>query len=315
MCTSIEENKPAMKNKYKFCKFPVLGFLVGLGFLSSYNIRAQIDPQLSLYRLNPQVINPAHVASLEGSEFNLQHRSQWSGLDGAPKTFAAGLSFKLKSPWGLSTQFFQSQFGPLRASSIAQDLAYRIKLSNRWALNGGIRMSLANINVNFGDVRLINQNDPSFTENIASGTKANLGWGIKLAKSNDGLFLMLGQPRVFNYSFENSNGTLQGPSYFNALLGGRINLSDKVQLSPNTLAQFASNGPLVFDVNLIIHLMHRLDLGMGYRQKQHLGYRFGINLNRMYLAYVYEIPQQGLNYLGSANHEFGLKFLMNKQNR
>jgi len=56
-------------------------FLFGL-----LGVSAQQDPQYTQYMYNTQVVNPGYAGSKEVLSFGALMRSQWVGLDGAPKT-------------------------------------------------------------------------------------------------------------------------------------------------------------------------------------------------------------------------------------
>jgi len=59
--------------------------LVVLSFLSN-QAHAQQDPQYTHYMYNHSNINPAYAGSTEGLQLFGLYRTQWVGLDGAPKT-------------------------------------------------------------------------------------------------------------------------------------------------------------------------------------------------------------------------------------
>ena len=54
--------------------------------LGSFSGNAQQDPQYTQYMYNTQVVNPAYAGSRDVLSFGLLYRTQWVGLDGAPKT-------------------------------------------------------------------------------------------------------------------------------------------------------------------------------------------------------------------------------------
>src|SRR5690625_2283184 len=71
--------------------------LYGLLFLwSSTWMFGQQNPQYTQYMYNTQVINPAYTASKESFSAGLLYRTQWVGLDGAPKT----ATFSADTPLG-----------------------------------------------------------------------------------------------------------------------------------------------------------------------------------------------------------------------
>jgi hypothetical protein len=71
-----------IKTKSKMIK-QIIGLFVALLTLS---VSAQQEPQFTQYMYNPSQINPAYSGSAGyATSFGL-YRTQWVGLDGAPKT-------------------------------------------------------------------------------------------------------------------------------------------------------------------------------------------------------------------------------------
>ena len=65
-------------------------FATSLIMFLSWAVSAQQEPQYTQYMYNPSQINPAYSGSMGyASVFGL-YRTQWVGLDGAPKTANLG---------------------------------------------------------------------------------------------------------------------------------------------------------------------------------------------------------------------------------
>uniref|UniRef100_UPI0039AF6E50 type IX secretion system membrane protein PorP/SprF n=1 Tax=Myroides odoratus TaxID=256 RepID=UPI0039AF6E50 len=60
--------------------------LVSLGLLFAQQVSAQQDPQYTQYMYNPASINPAYSGSVDHLQLFGLYRTQWVGLDGAPRT-------------------------------------------------------------------------------------------------------------------------------------------------------------------------------------------------------------------------------------
>ena len=70
--------------------------LVILTLLIAFNINAQQDPQYTQYMYNTVAINPAYAGNRGVTSIVGLHRSQWVGLEGAPRT----QSLSIHSPIG-----------------------------------------------------------------------------------------------------------------------------------------------------------------------------------------------------------------------
>src|SRR5882672_9984639 len=53
------------------------------------NAVAQQDPLYSQYLNNPFVLNPAYAGLTDNLNLSISYRSQWTGLEGSPKTVNA----------------------------------------------------------------------------------------------------------------------------------------------------------------------------------------------------------------------------------
>jgi hypothetical protein len=63
-----------------------IGMMLLVVFISVNSLNAQTEPMYSQYMFNMSAINPAYVGSRGAVNLNYFGRSQWSGIEGAPKT-------------------------------------------------------------------------------------------------------------------------------------------------------------------------------------------------------------------------------------
>ncbi|WP_370576682.1 PorP/SprF family type IX secretion system membrane protein, partial [Myroides sp. WP-1] len=83
-------------------------FGISLGLLAcfSHPMQAQQDPQYTNYMYNHGNINPAYAGSREGLAVFGLYRTQWVGLEGAPKTATLSVDSPLgRSGLGLGVNF------------------------------------------------------------------------------------------------------------------------------------------------------------------------------------------------------------------
>ena len=99
----------------------ILVLVVLLFASSSYG---QQDPQYTQYMYNPLVINPAYAGNRGVTSILLLHRSQWVGLDGAPRT----QNLSVHSPIGLGKvglgfSLVNDALGPARETNFSGDFS------------------------------------------------------------------------------------------------------------------------------------------------------------------------------------------------
>ncbi len=287
----------------------------------STQMNAQIETMYSLYRFNPQILNPSHAGSSANSEMILMYRNQWVGVEGAPRNFGVSGNIKWGEKKGLGIGALVDEAGPVRSTIVSADFAYHVKLNEKWNLDGGIRAGMANISLNFSQIRLVNPNDNLFAGDRSTGIQPNLGWGIRLAKKDDGFFVSLSQPRVLKYDFGTYNGAFKDVAYYYAMAGTKLRLGGQVETSnglrprvtlyPSVLFRMATNVPLSYDVNLTANLKDKLDVGLSYRKEDSYGFRLGVQATKkIYVGYVFELPISEVRKASSQTHEMALRFFI-----
>lgn len=271
--------------------------------------QAQLESMYSLYRFNPQVINPSQSGSTANSEFILINRQQWMGMEGSPQTVSLTGNIKYGQNKGIGIVLINDQAGPVKTATIAGDFAYHIKLSQDWNLSGGVRLGMSSMSVNFSALRLVSTVDPLFQGDRSTGMKTNTGWGIKLSKGQDGLFFSIAQPRVLNYDFGAQNGAYKDVAYYYAMAGTKVKLNDLVNLYPSALARLSPDAPTTWDVNVTANISNKFDVGASLRSQDSYGARIGVQVSpKLYMGYVYEVPTSALSKMASNTHEIALRF-------
>ena len=295
--------------------------LIFFVLLLSTSLQAQIENMYSLYRFNPQILTPVQAGSTANSEMILMYRNQWVGIEGAPRNLGFSGNFKWGQKKGLGFTALLDEAGPVRSTLLGADFAYHVKLNENWNLDGGIRMGMANIALNFSQIRLVNSNDNLFAGDRSTGIQPNLGYGIRIAKKDDGFFFSFSQPRVLKYDFGTYSGAFRDVAYYYAMAGTKIGLGGKMEtpnglrsrvtLYPSVLFRLATDVPLSYDVNLTANLKGKLDVGLSYRREDSYGLRLGVQATKkIYLGYVFELPISEIRKASSQTHEMAIRFFI-----
>jgi type IX secretion system PorP/SprF family membrane protein len=295
--------------------------LIFFVLLFSTSVQAQIENMYSLYRFNPQILTPVQAGSTPNSEMILMYRNQWVGIEGAPRNLGFSGNFKWGQKKGLGFTALLDEAGPVRSTLLGADFAYHVKLNENWNLDGGIRMGMANIALNFSQIRLVNSNDNLFAGDRSTGIQPNLGYGIRIAKKDEGFFFSFSQPRVLKYDFGNYSGAFRDVAYYYAMAGTKIGLGGKVEtpnglrsrvtLYPSVLVRLAADVPLSYDLNLTANLKGKLDVGLSYRRQDSYGLRLGVQATKkIYLGYVFELPISEIRKASSQTHEMAIRFFI-----
>ncbi len=286
-------------------------------FLGGHVVSAQIESMYSMYQINPIVSSPAFaglVANGAKGEFVAINRQQWIGVQGSPRTSLMTGNYQLKPKIGIGAILATDQAGPLRITSVSGDLAYSVRLNEDWKMNGGLRLSLASVYIDYAGLTAIDINDPYIQVNKSTGLKPNTGWGLYFAHRG-GSFLSVSQPRVLTYDFGNLSGAFKDVSYFYLQVGTVLQAAPGIRINPSLMARLASSTPFSWDANVIVNLQEKVDVGLIYRDKISYGARLGVPFSKkVYVAYTGEFPLATLNAFGVQTHELALKIsLFEKQ--
>ena len=140
---------------------------------------AQQDAQFTNYMYNTLSFNPAYAGSRGTTSIYLSQRSQWIGLEGAPKTNSLSYHVPIgSSNLGLGLSILNDEIGPVLENMISLDVSYSIKTSYGYNLAFGLRASAHMLNVNFNKLNIFNPGDVLAQNNINNRISPNIGFGM-----------------------------------------------------------------------------------------------------------------------------------------
>ena len=300
-----------MKNLNRYHKIAALLSLT----LWSIQGFAQQDPQFTQYMYNMSVINPAYATAEEGI-LNLGglYRTQWVGVEGAPKTgsFFAHTPVNEKIELGIS--FTNDNIGDvINENNIYADFAYVLPVGFESKLSLGMKAGFTFFNANFdgfilqsGDV----STDFAFNENI-SKTFPNLGIGAFFFTDN--YYLGLSAPNMLSTKhIENENGIkatgVQNVHYF--FTGGYVfDINRDLKIKPAFMAKAVKGAPLALDITANVLVNERLEAGLGYRLGDAVSALVNFRITpELRIGYAYDYTTSNLSSYSSGSHEIFILF-------
>jgi type IX secretion system PorP/SprF family membrane protein len=286
--------------------------LLSLTFLSLQSF-AQQDPQFTQYMYNMSVINPAYVTAEEGI-LNLggHYRTQWVGLEGAPKTgsFFAHTPINDKIEMGIS--FTNDNIGDIvNENNIYADFAYVLPVGLESKISFGLKAGFTFFDTNFdGFVLQSSGVDAAFNENI-SKTFPNLGIGAFYFTDN--YYLGLSAPNMLSTKhIEDENGIkatgVQNVHYF--FTGGYVFDIDKdIKLKPAFMGRAVKGAPLALDVTVNVLINEKLEAGLGYRLGDAMSALVNFRVTpELRIGYAYDYTTSNLGDFNSGSHEIFILF-------
>ena len=286
-------------------------YIIILVFLLSYQMQAQQDPQYTQYMYNMNVVNPAYAGSFEGVALGLLYRSQWVGLEGAPKTGTLAIHSPVGKRVGLGMSLINDEIGPVKETNAYADFSYTLPMGSDNKLAFGVKAGATfhKIGISEVDIDVIDAGDPFFAENINEVTP-NVGAGVYFYKNNK-YYISVSVPNILNATHLDASGTKIGSEtqHLFAAVGYVFDLSENFKLKPHGLLKTAFTAPLSFDVNANLFMYDLVELGVGYRLEDSFSGMINLRVTpNLRVGYAYDSIQSDLNYATSSSHEVFINF-------
>ncbi len=310
---------------------------------------AQQRPQYTQYVFNNYLLNPAVTGIENYTDIKAGHRSQWTGLNGAPvtsyitinapigrnfiesnaNTFAAGggtnpnsrlytQNYMASEPHhGIGAMIVTDKAGPITQTNVAATYAYHLGVTDKLNLSVGVSAGFMRTALNTSEITLENPIDNAITNGNNSQFKPDLGAGVWLYSSNFYLGISGQQllPTQLYFTTQatavSSNKTV--PHYF-VTGGAKFFISDDLTLMPSFLIKQIKPVPITYDVNLKLAFQDKFWIGGAYRHKDSFGALAGFYLNSfLNVGYSYDITTSALNTVSRGTHEFIIGILLNNR--
>ncbi|WP_411032427.1 type IX secretion system membrane protein PorP/SprF [Spongiimicrobium sp. 3-5] len=297
--------------KVIYTNYKKIAFLILLAIGLPILCHGQQDSEYTQYMYNTVTVNPAYAGNRGVLSFNSLYRSQWVGLDGAPKS----LTFSLNSPVGergvgLGLSVIHDEIGPSTESTVTADFSYTISLSRRTHLSFGLKGGVHLLDVDFGKLGPEDPTDPNFLNNIDNRFSPNVGLGVYL-HFDDRWYVGLSSPNILSTDHYDdtvsSTASEQAHIYF--ITGYVFDISKNIKFKPATLIKAVKGAPVAFDASANFLFNDRFTMGFSYRLDTAISGLAGFQINdRLMLGYAYDYDTTELGNYNSGSHDFFLRF-------
>lgn len=289
-------------------------------FLSCTSLLGQ-DPSFSLSSENLNYLNPAFTGTSQNMKFGLSYRNQWSEFSGNYITTDMYFDKNLGKYGGVGLCFLHDKAGSaLTTDYVYLDYAYQVKIQESGILSFGVELGYIQKSLDWSKLTFGDMIDPRkgfvypsvgipFAENIK-----NIDLGSGIVFHNKHFFVSyavhhINQPNL-SLTLINSRLSMQ----HNLYLGGWLNLSEKVTLSPQLDLKMQNNFQ-----NAVAWLKADYDfiqLGFGYRNKDAILYSIGIKNKSIRVFYCYDLTVSKLSnnsVLNGGSHEVSIQGTFGKE--
>ncbi|MFC4690995.1 type IX secretion system membrane protein PorP/SprF [Dokdonia genika] len=286
--------------------------------LSTVQLNAQQDAQYTQYMYNTLSINPAYAGSRGGVSVLGLHRSQWVGLDGAPRTQTASIHSPIGDSQrvGLGLNIVQDDIFITSETYVDLAFSYSIPTSDIGKLSFGLKGGVHLLDVNYSEASPFQNGDALIQNNIDNQFSPQIGVG--LFYSTDRFYAGLSAPNLLETDhFDDSqntndpNATYLATERINYYLtsGYVFNITPDFKLKPAAIAKWVSGAPLQVDVTANALLYDRLTLGAAYRWSAALSGLVGFQVtDSLMIGFAYDRETTELQQFNNGSYEVFLRF-------
>ena len=222
----------------------ILGLIGFVVLFFPAEVQAQQDAQYTQYMYNTVSVNPGYAGSRGHLSIAALHRSQWIGLDGAPKTQTLNIHSPIgHNGVGMGMSIVNDEIGPTSETYFDVDFSYTVKTSDEGKLSFGLKASAHLLDIRFSE---LNQYAPDATleQDIDNKFSPNLGAGIYYHTNK--FYAGLSVPRFLQTSHfeESSLSTAKEQLNFYLITGYVFDLNTDLKFKPTILSKLVQGAPL-----------------------------------------------------------------------
>ena len=277
-----------------------------IAILSINLIYSQQDPQYTQYMYNMHIVNPAYAGSEGTLNIGLLHRTQWVGLDGAPKTTVATINAPIKKNIGMGLSVFADEIGPVKEQNAFVDVSYTIQTSDYGNLAFGLKGGFTFLDAQLSTLDLGDDIPDDVFNNDINDSYANFGAGAFYY--TDHFYAGLSMPNMLNqFHLNRKGGIISSASekmHYYLTSGYVFDMNDNLKLKPSVLLKGVEGAPLSIDVAGNILINNKFELGVSWRIDDSLNALMNVEVaNGFRLGYAYDYTLSNLGDFNSGSHE------------
>jgi type IX secretion system PorP/SprF family membrane protein len=298
-------------------------FLVLISLQSAF---AQQDAQYTQYMFNTMSVNPAYAGSRGQLSVAALYRSQWVGLDGAPKTQTLNLHSPIRNSklgYGISIVNDEIGDGVVQETYFDAVLSYTLDVSLEGKLSFGLKVGGNLLNLDFNGLRNFDV-EPVNEDNIENKFSPNIGIGFYYHTNN--FYAGLSAPNLLQTShFDNGQRDANSVQFlskerinFYLITGYVFDLNGNVKFKPALLTKVVGGAPLQVDFSGSFMFNEKFTLGAAYRWDAALSGMVGFQISEklmLGLAYDRETTDLGGTQFNDGSFEVFLRFELVKSFR
>src|SRR5690606_18476798 len=263
--------------------------------------------------------NPAHAGSRAQLSIAGLYRSQWAGMEGAPKTQTLTLNSPIRDSkvgYGISIVNDNLGDGVVQETYFDAVVSYTIDVSQEGKLSFGLKAGGDLLNLDFSGLRNFD-NEIISGDNIENKFSPNFGVGVYY--HTDKFYAGLSAPNLLQTShFDNSKTDANSVSFlskdrisFYLITGYVFDLNSYIKLKPALLTKAVGGAPLQVDISATFLFSEKFSVGAAYRWDAAVSALAGFQISDQFmlgLAYDRETTELGNTRFNDGSFEIFLRF-------
>lgn len=307
-----------------------------------YTSFAQQRPHYSQYLQNMSALNPAVTGVNTGMDLRFGVRSQWQGLQDAPKTgyvtFSTPISFGgdmanyragdlgVTAPetkddmfdytasmahHSLGLLFLSDKTGPLNRVTGNLTYAYHLAIGERANLSLGVGLGVNRLGLNAQALVFDEIDDPVVgTSAEINKYTPDLNAGLYFYSSNFYIGASMQQIIKNKINFDGNFSTGKEVAHYFLTGGYQFWINNDFSVTPSVMLKAVSPLPKSFDLNLKFAYRDTFWIGGGYRKNDAFFGNVGFNVAKMVgVGYAFDYTTSELKTISSGSHELSLRVL------
>ena len=290
-----------------------------LVFIFLESVSAQQDAQYTQYMFNTMSVNPAYAGSRGQLSIAALYRSQWVGLDGAPKSQTLNLHSPIRNSqlgYGISIVNDEIGDGVVQETYFDAVLSYTIDVSLEGKLSFGLKAGGNLLNLDFQGLRNFDV-EPVNVDNIENKFSPNVGIGIYYHTNS--FYAGLSAPNLLQTDhFDNNQRDANSVQFlskerinFYLITGYVFDIGGNTKFKPALLTKVVGGAPLQVDFSGSFLFNDKFSIGAAYRWDAAVSAMFGFQISEQLmlgLAYDKETTDLGGSQFNDGSFEVFLRF-------
>lgn len=281
-----------------------------LPMLTATQAWSQQRMQFSQYMFNGLILNPAYAGVEEVLSITALHRTQWSGVDGAPVTQTLSAhSLVPGKNMGIGLSLVNDKIGIHKNLSAAASYAYHLQVGKVSWISFGLQAGLHNQKSDYGSLGSAAGNDPMVASSSISEMSFDVGAGMYF-RSKD-LHIGLSAPELLPQKWAVNDSTMMKWDKKNYFLFSKytFHLSDRIDLEPGFLLKYFGETPLSADININSVFNKVVTFGVSYRIDESIDVLLSAKVTPQFrFGYAYDYGIGKVPKVGSGSHEIMLNY-------